>query len=102
MSQKFGIYSKGTCILTLLVSLIGIAACDPCRQLAVKICNCKDRDDEKKRCINDLGLAKDHIYIKEAEKDQKVCLDALNDRCTCEDINNGNDENCGRFRPASR
>lgn len=81
--------------MVLLVFSLGIGACDPCRQLAEQICNCRT-DEEKKLCINDLSLAGQHQYFKNA-KDSNVCEMALKN-CDCPKLNNAEDAECGMYR----
>lgn len=96
MSQKFGNYCSVACILTLLALFFAIAACDPCRQLAEEICQCSASEQVQKSCLNNLNLAHDHLYFKNATKPE-VCEKALKE-CSCQQLNNKKDDKCGMYR----
>ncbi len=99
MSQKFGIRCKGMGIVGVAMLLwLGLAGCDPCRQLAEKICSCKESEEERRDCEKSLGLAPEHKYFKNAQEPEK-CEQALKDCPTCEDIRNNKDDRCGLYRP---
>lgn len=91
------IYHKNVFILILLVSLFGMA-CDPCRQMAERICNCKEPLQARQDCISQLSLAPLHEGFLSAkrrercERDLEICV-------SCEKINNKDDTDCkGNYR----
>jgi hypothetical protein len=102
MSGIFEFSQKCAFLSALLVCFFCNLACDPCRQLAEKICYCPQGHDEesseetRKQCISDLNLAPQLGYFKQAKKPD-ICKKAL-EECTCEDLNNKNDLRCGSFR----
>lgn len=102
MSRIFEISQKCALLSSLLVCFFCNLACDPCRQLAEKMCHCpKGYDEEsteetRRQCISDLNLAPQLGYFKQA-KNTEACKKAL-DECKCEDLNNKNDLKCGSFR----
>ncbi len=100
MSQKFGNQHRGIGIVSMaaLLWLFCLTGCDPCRQLAERICMCRETEVERRECINHLSLSTEHKYFKNA-KDGSVCQQALEKGCTCEQINNGQDQQCGMYRP---
>lgn len=85
----------------LMVVFLMLSACDPCRQLADKICQCKETEEERRACNNDLSLAGQHEYFSTA-KEQSICEQALERNCSCEEINKGQDQGCGFYRPSAR
>jgi hypothetical protein len=100
MSQKFGNQQKGMGILSLAIVLwMGLlaAGCDPCYQLAEKICGCEQSDEKRRSCISNLGKAQEHHGFKNA-KNAEVCEQAIKN-CTCEKIADNSDAECGMYRP---
>lgn len=83
--------------IALLVVFFGLVACDPCRELADKICQCQKTDEERRQCTNALGLAGQQEYFKQA-KDQETCTIALKKNCSCPQLNNDEDQECGMYR----
>ena len=93
MSQKFRNVFLCTHLLAITLLLFG---CDPCKQLAERICQCKNTEEERKQCSSDLSMAKQHQYFKDAG-DGQACIEALK-KCSCAEINSGEDEECGMYR----
>ncbi len=100
MSQKFGNQRNAVGIfsLTVLLWLVFLSGCDPCHQLAERICQCRDSEEERRSCVSNLGLSQEHKYFKKA-KDPEVCEQALKN-CTCTQFNNNEDKECGMYRPS--
>jgi len=77
--------------------LFVLSACDPCRDLAEKICDCKESTEEdRRRCRAELNVAKGHRYFGKAQ-DLKICEDALKN-CSCEELIKGQSTRCGLER----
>lgn len=103
-------FSKGVIIFTsivhwryntlLLVGFLGLTACDPCRQLAEKMCQCRETEDERKTCTSNLSLANQHEYFAHINE-PGVCEAALKD-CDCIKLNNNDDAECGMYRRAAK
>jgi hypothetical protein len=83
-----------------MVGFLAVAACDPCRSLAEKVCQCRETEEERKACISDLSLANQHEYFSQA-KEPGVCEAALK-KCSCEGLNNSEDAECGMYRRAAQ
>lgn len=97
MSQKFEFFYQRAFLIPLLVWLMGMVACDPCRQLADRICNCRETEEERRECSRELSLARQHEYFKNASE-PGVCLEALQKCTSCLKINNNDDAECGMYR----
>jgi hypothetical protein len=95
MPEKIKIYCNAICKKVLIASFFCVLACDPCRELAEQICYCKG-GEEGKKCLSDLNLASQSVFFKNA-KDLHICEEALK-KCTCEQINNNQDTECGMSR----
>lgn len=78
-------------IIACLIMLF--AACDPCRQFAEQVCACKISEEERKECIMQLNLAKQHKNFDKA-KNENTCLRAM-EHCSCKKINTNDDKECG-------
>lgn len=98
MSKKSTFLGLGPRILIVFMFLWGATACDPCRDLAEKMCACKESEAERLQCRNDLNLAKSHKFF-EIAKEPKVCEEALT-TCSCEDLMRGQDGKCALYRKA--
>lgn len=79
-------------------ALLGIFACNPCHEVAEKMCECIENQNEREQCKTDLNLAKSHKFF-EIAKEPKVCEEVMS-MCTCEQLLRGEDEKCGRYRKA--
>ncbi|HXW52995.1 MAG TPA: hypothetical protein VEL47_02690 [Myxococcota bacterium] len=100
MSRKLMTFYKSTFLVNLIVFSIGISGCDPCRQLAELICSCKG-EESKQQCISELSVAAHHEHFS-AAKEQRVCEEALKKGCTCQQINNNDDAECGQYRRSAQ
>jgi hypothetical protein len=72
--------------------------CDPCRDLAEKICDCKgDREtsEERSQCRANLALPKGQKFFS-VVRDPKKCEEVFK-HCSCEQLLKGNDEQCGSY-----
>lgn len=97
MSSKFANFCKIFLTVKLgLVFLLSLSSCDPCRQLAERICSCQS-EDSKQQCMSDLSLASQHEYFSKA-KEPAVCEEALKKGCSCLQFNNQQDAECGNYR----
>jgi|HubBroStandDraft_4_1064222.scaffolds.fasta_scaffold524252_2 hypothetical protein len=88
-------------LLKLSLATLGflcLEACDPCRELADKMCDCNNSEAERLKCRNDLNLAKAQNF-PESKEESKVCMEALNN-CSCEDLMRGDYAKCGLYRNA--
>jgi uncharacterized protein YcgI (DUF1989 family) len=70
-------------------------ACDICDSAAQKICDCLETK-ERNICKKNLNSASGQQFFSIA-RDEKVCEEVLNN-CTCQEINDKNHQNCGRYR----
>ena len=96
MSEN-AIYYKGLATLVLFGFLVGTTSCDPCRELAEQICNCREASIEQRRqCINDLNIPSQYQYFKEAKKPE-ICEAALK-KCSCAELIDDQAGLCGRYR----
>lgn len=83
-------------ILALVITFT--MACDPCRQLAERICQCHETEEDQKKCLADLNMASQHEYFSKNNHPQ-LCEDALTKCGDCAKINNDKDyDNCGIYR----
>lgn len=100
MSQKIG-NAKGRSRLIgllLLIFTLSSMACDPCRELAEQVCQCRTTEEERRQCIESLSLAKQHKYFDTAQKPE-ICKRGL-EKCSCTAINDHQDQKCGMYRLA--
>lgn len=97
MSKKMNYVLRG---FFLALVFFGVLACDPCRQLAEQICDCKDSEKERQQCKSDLNLANSHKFF-EIAKEPSICEEALKS-CSCEDLLRGQDQKCGFYRRAPK
>lgn len=100
MSKKSTFAGLGLFRFLMPLLLWGAMACDPCRDLAEKMCACKESEAEKIKCKNDLNLAKSHKFF-ETTNEPGVCEEALK-TCSCEDLMRGQDSKCGIYRRAQK
>jgi len=98
MSKKSTIRGLSLWLFFLPLVFFGVLACDPCHDLAEKICECKETELEKRQCKHDLNLAKSQKFF-EIAKEPKVCEEA-HETCSCEALLRGQDEKCGMYREA--
>lgn len=78
--------------------IVLVSACDPCRDLGDNLCIClNDSEIAQRQCKERLNVAKSHKFF-EIARDRKLCEKAL--KCRCKELLNGEDEQCGMYRPA--
>lgn len=80
-------------ILMLLTS-----ACDPCYELAEKICDCEKTSLARENCKRELDSRKGYKGMQQA-KNEQVCIQALKE-CTCLLLEENEIEKCGITRSA--
>lgn len=81
-----------------LTAIFALAACDPCRSLADKICECKTLPGERESCLRSLDLFP-HMSGFSFANDPELCREVLErNSCNCSAILDGLVENCGMTR----
>jgi len=85
-------------VISLLVLLSLVSACDPCRTLAEKICDCEESGAARDNCKRSLDTFSNMQSFSFAERTE-ICQEKLKDpNCSCLAIRNGQLENCGMTR----
>lgn len=85
--------------LFFVFAMLGVASCDPCEQLANKICDCEETPAEQERCKKELELRKSHSSFDQA-RDVEACKKALTECTSCKALQNHEIEKCGMTRGA--
>jgi hypothetical protein len=85
--------------LAALLSPLWLSGCDPCRDLAEKLCDCMGKNEIRiRQCKENLNLAKSHKFFDIA-KDPKICEQVFQ-KCPCEKLLDQEDQECGSYRLA--
>lgn len=81
-----------------LTASVAIMGCDPCRNLAEKICECEKNSTARDNCRRSLSTLEGQNGFGSAVKSD-VCREILkSEACTCQAIDEGRVENCGMTR----
>lgn len=97
MWNVFKKYQQWSVVVLVTIAGVSMNACDPCRQLAEKICRCIPEEEEKQLCLSNLSLPPQHQYFPNS-KEEGICEQALKKDCSCERINNLDDAECEMYR----
>ena len=81
-----------------LMAILALVACDPCRTLADKICECEESNTARENCRRSIDMFSQMKNFDRASKTE-TCREILNsESCNCLAIRNGLIENCGMTR----
>ena len=79
-----------------LLGLVGTGCQSPCLQLASKICDCQNTQQDRDNCNSQASARND--TIKPTQADENTCS-ALVDKCDCHALNTPEGKrNCGLAR----
>ena len=81
-----------------LIALLPVVACDPCKSLAEKICECELSSGQRDLCLRSIDSFSKLKDFEVAMKPDK-CQEILERKsCTCMALQDGLVENCGMTR----
>jgi hypothetical protein len=90
--------SRHNLVFFMAATVLGLSACDPCRSLADKICECERTPAARETCRRSLDLFGNMKGFDIATKTD-TCRALLSDpKCNCQAIDNGEFEKCGMTR----
>lgn len=81
-----------------LAAALSLLACNPCRDLAEKICECEENSTARDNCRRSLDIFSRLKSFDEASKPD-LCREILkSESCNCLAIKDGHVERCGMTR----
>ena len=94
---EMAFYSRHLLLFSMFLVVL-LTACDPCRNLAEKICECEETAAARDACRRSLDVYGNMQSYSTAAKTQ-ICSDVLaRESCNCLALRNGEVENCGMTR----